>query len=69
MDPLTILTLVRGAIQIEELIRAAIRGGKGPVKPDGTPMTEADLDALRANVRATLADGIAAAKAELEKLG
>lgn len=69
MDPLTLIAVIQGAIKTVELIRGAIRNGRGPVKPDGTPMTEADLDAMVLEIRGLIATGKATAQAELDKLG
>ena len=68
MDPITILALARGAWTLIETIRGSIKAGKAPLHPDGTPMTEADLDGLRDEIRLELAKGISVAEAELQKL-
>ncbi len=69
MDPLTLIAIVQGAIKTVELIRAAIRSGKTQiVKPDGTILTEADLDAMVLEVRGLLQQGIDIAQGEIAKV-
>lgn len=69
MDPLTVIAIIQGAIKTVEIIRSAIRNGKGPAKPDGSLMTEADLDSMVTAIRAEIAEGKSIAQAELDKLG
>jgi hypothetical protein len=69
MDPLTLIAIIQGSIKTVELIRAAIRSGKTQiVKPDGTMLTEADLDAMVLEVRGLLQQGIDIAQGEIAKV-
>lgn len=64
MDPITIIAAATAAVKLVETIRNLIKAGKVQ-NPDGSPMTEAQYDAIIAKARQPVTEGIDVATREL----